>query len=344
MKLIVKSLSITAAILTAGAVLYGPSEACLRLKSLLSSVRQSVNSATPSSQLVEVARQQIAAADGRLQEAEATLRLFRSRADKTQSDVDWLNDCTKVTKARLGTLQPVLKGEVTFFTLNGVNHDRAEAETEARRLLTTLEAHQSQAKLKSSELAELRKAIATAENELGSARVEFDSAKGRLAALELQLQMEEAKAEVAAASGSARASIAEINTGFSRSMGELEKRLATLQVKNESLTRGHSPSAGTIAWGADTGSGVSAAVEAALAMPAPASAPTKPAAPATSALAPAVPSAADATPGVRVAEPAPVKPTVSTTEHAPVSIATVTVAMPNPVETRYAVSSSCGRY
>lgn len=244
--------ALSAASFIAGSVLFGPKETIQRAKALITGIRQTVDESASTSHLITLAKGQLAGAEIRLQEAATTVKLFRNRADKVQGDMGTLSDCVKVTHSRLELLQPVLKGETKSFVLNGVNHSRSEVEADARRLLTVLEGHQNQLKLKTVEHEELRKAIASSENELGAARVEFDGARGRLAELELKISTEEAKAQVASAATNSRDSLAaELNGGFSRAMGELEKRLAGLQTANNRTAGAMAHSSGTIAWGAE---------------------------------------------------------------------------------------------
>ena len=341
--------AVTAVAFAAGSMLFGPKETILRAKALITDVRQTVDASSSTSHLIKLANGQLAAAESRLQEAATTVKLFHNRADKVQSDVATLSDCVKITRARLESLQPVLKGEAQAFVLNGVNHNRSEAETEARRLLTVLEGHQNQLKLKTTEHEELRKAIASSENELGAARVEFDSARGRLAELELKISTEEAKAQVASAAANSRDSLAaELNGGFSRAMGELEKRLAGLQTANNRTVGSMAHSSGTIAWGAEPAS-LTDAVDAALGtrkVPSPSASQLTPdtakpegAKPSADAKAAENPKAKPSAAPTAAAQPEPSKPAVSRSEIAPDRFANV----PAPLLGNRVVITSCGR-
>lgn len=330
MKTLIKALTITTVSILTGSILYGPKEAATLAKTLVSDIRQTVDEATSDAQQIKAAKIALTDDETRLTNAEASLNLSRNRARKAAADVVTAEDCVKISRSRLQALQPVLKGEVATFVLNGITHSRAEAETEARRLLGVLEGHQKELKLKTAISEQLKATIAGSEKLLAEARLQLDSDKARLAEAEVKLTVNNIAKELATPVGGLAGT-------RNRIMDELAKRV---EVSDAQLFAASAvKNAGNFAWDAEVNSVVSA-VDAAVG--------TAPAKPAEQLVPePAKPEAPKPTAETK-SSPAPVpaatsesaKPAVTRAEAVPGRFVSVPAV---PFGSRVIVSS-CGRY
>jgi len=219
MKLVLK---IATGTLLTGTCLFGFSNTMMRVKAAKEFVSQQINEASSSEHLLSVARQQLAAVEDRLLDAESVLDEHGKQEKRLWAELCQVRGYEEATKARLTALRPALAAGTEYFSV-GCRYAKTDVEADAAELTAFLTRCAETASVKEDALKRCRSVLAETRTSLNAARGDFATASSRVEALSLRLRQEEAP----------RANVSgELQGDLARTLDTLEKRASKLARKN----------------------------------------------------------------------------------------------------------------